>query len=171
MVRGLEPCWLYIHYVIVHRLIYVFGNRWAGFFFFLVVFFFLLQAVLPLRVKTVVIGRVNPLSKVQYESECYQIKVWISPPNPPQSSGSSCLVSLFRTSPKLCEPVWATTHNLQFSPSSGTTSTATPEHVLQPGLLCRFTPTKIAAAWSAIWSTLAQALWFINCFSGHKSLL
>lgn len=45
------------------------------------------------------------------------------------------------------------------------------KHVLQPGLLCRFTQTKIAAAWRTIWSTLAQALWFINCFSGHKSLL
>lgn len=33
-----------------------------------------------------------------------------------------------------------------------------PKHVLQPGLLCRFTQTKIAAAWRTIWSTLAQAL-------------
>lgn len=33
-----------------------------------------------------------------------------------------------------------------------------PKHVPQPGLLCRFTQTKIAAAWRTIWSTLAQAL-------------
>lgn len=46
-----------------------------------------------------------------------------------------------------------------------------PQNVLQSVLLCSFTQTKIAAAWRAIWITLSQAMWFINCFSGHKSLL